>query len=157
MSSHCDPAVSPPWVCNSHPELAVSFPGVCNSHSELTATTAWWAHRLISQIAHSRVTVWAHLVCSLWGKWVTSKWVCRQLSCELSVLAESSNSFLGYQWWTDLETSQAKYKYTVFLRQNKGGGITPYATPPLIQPWQVTQKMIMGDNEHMHITSHKTS
>ena len=46
---------------SSHYELAVSFPWVYNSHSELTATTA---HRVISEIAQSKLTMrvilWVH-------------------------------------------------------------------------------------------------
>ena len=75
---------------SSHCELAMSFPWVCNSHSELSATTAWRAHRVISRIAHSKLvvwvensqkahnkfTVWAHLLSSLWvwANQVSSKW-----------------------------------------------------------------------------------
>ena len=57
---------------SSHCELAVSFPWVCNSHSELTATTAWWAHWVISRIAHSKLTLWvansrkAHSKLTVW-------------------------------------------------------------------------------------------
>ena len=58
-------------------------------HSELTATTAWWAHRLISQIGHSKLMVWRsqlwdHLMSALWGRWVASKWACHEVSCELA-------------------------------------------------------------------------
>ena len=42
--------------------LAVSFLWVCNSYSELTATTAWWAHSVISKplTASSRCELQTH-------------------------------------------------------------------------------------------------
>ena len=55
--------------------------------SELSAATPWWAHRVIlraalskltvwvanSRKAHSKLTMWAHLVSSLRANWVSSK------------------------------------------------------------------------------------
>ena len=80
---------------NSHCELAMSFPWVCNSHTELTATAACGAHWVISWMAHSKLTVWvansqkahsvSHLVNSLWGNWVSSKWAFCVFQCELTV------------------------------------------------------------------------
>ena len=90
---------------SSHCELAVSSLLVCNSHCELTATTAWWAHRVISWIthsklivwvansrrAHSKLTVWAHLVSLLWvSGLVASKWIAMIFNVS-SELAVSSN------------------------------------------------------------------
>ena len=52
--------------------LLWAFCEVCNSHSELTATTARWAHQVISQIAHSKLTLWvanswkAHSKLTVW-------------------------------------------------------------------------------------------
>ena len=43
-----------------------------------------------SRRAHSKLTVWAHLVSWPWGRWVTSKWTCCELPCELM----ASNSSL---------------------------------------------------------------
>ena len=47
------------YKMSSHCELAVSFLWVCSSHSKLTATISWWAHRMISQVGHIKLTVWA--------------------------------------------------------------------------------------------------
>ena len=98
MSSHCELAVSLLWVCNSHSELTTA-----------TAATAWWTQWVISQIAHSKLTVWdaasqkAHRRLKVWGiLWIH----CEVTECpqnELSVsfnvssqlVAVSSNSSLG--------------------------------------------------------------
>ena len=51
-----------------------------STHSELTATTAWWAHRVISWIAHSKLTVWvansqrAHSKLTVWAHLVSFLW-----------------------------------------------------------------------------------
>ena len=79
MSSHCELAVSFPWVCNLHGELAVSYSwdhqmtSPCSSSCELTVRVA------NSCKAHSKLTVWAHLVSSLWANWVSSKWANREM------------------------------------------------------------------------------
>ena len=80
-------------------KLAVSFPWVCNSHSELTATTAWWAHQVISQIAHSKFTVWvansqkAHSKLTVW----VILWVhCDVTQCPQNELLVSFN--VSSQW-----------------------------------------------------------
>ena len=78
MSSHCEFAVSFPWVCNSHGELAVTYSwdyqmGSPCSSSELTVRVA------NSWKAHSKLTVWAHHVSSLWANWVSSKWPHREI------------------------------------------------------------------------------
>ena len=59
-----------------------------SSQETNSATPAWWAHSKLmvwvanSQKAHS---VRAHLVSSLWGNWVSSKWAFHEFQCELSV------------------------------------------------------------------------
>ena len=52
-------SISSQWShkISSHCELAVSFPWVCNSCNELTASTAWLVHRMISWIGHSKLTM----------------------------------------------------------------------------------------------------
>ena len=64
--------VSFQWVCSSHGKLAVSYScnhlisSPCSGNSELTVSVAnTWK-------AHSKLTVWAHLVSSLWGYWMSS-------------------------------------------------------------------------------------
>ena len=65
---------------SSRYELAVSFLWFCNSHSELTTTTAWWAHRVISQIAHSKLTV--SVANSQKGHSKLTVWVILRVHCE---------------------------------------------------------------------------
>ena len=77
----------------------------------------WWAQWMISRIvyskltvwvanskkAHSKLTVWAHLVNSLWATWVSSKWATVSFNISLSELAEISNSSLSitYVIWVN--------------------------------------------------------
>ena len=67
-------SVSSQWThkMSWHLKLAVRFLWVCNLHRELIPTTAWWAHWMISQIAHSKLTMWvansrkAHCKLTVW-------------------------------------------------------------------------------------------
>ena len=78
-----------PWGFNS--EITVS--SLLPLHGELIG----WSHKYLTassqcelQIhggltSHSKITIWAHPGSSLWGRWVASKWACREFSCEHTV------------------------------------------------------------------------
>ena len=70
----CELGMSFPWVCNSLGELCVSYlwdhqmSSPSSGSSELTVRVA------NSRKAHRKLTVWAHVLSSLWADWVSCKW-----------------------------------------------------------------------------------
>ena len=79
------------WMshCENNSEITVSI--LLPLHGELVRMISWIAHSKLtvwdvnSWSTHSKVTVWAHLGSLLWGRWVASKWACREFSCEIAV------------------------------------------------------------------------
>ena len=63
--------VSFPWVCNSHCELAVSYSWDHTMSSPRSGSSERTVIVANSRKAHSKLTVWAHLVSSLWANWVS--------------------------------------------------------------------------------------
>ena len=77
---------------------------------ELTVTTTWWAHRVIPQIAHSKVTVWvanswkAHSKLTLWAYLVGSLWGrCRVIPYQIT---QFSWNFPGHRLGLSWKNSQ---------------------------------------------------
>ena len=87
--------------------------------SQLTATTAWWARRLISRIAHNKLTVW---VANLWKD--NSKltlWVIMSVHCEVTECPqnEPTVSFNVSSHWVSCELKFFK-KSSITLSSKKG-------------------------------------
>ena len=108
--SHCELAVSFPWVCNSHGELTVSYSwdqpmsSPCSGSSELTVRVAnpWKAHSKLtfelmesSQQAHSVSSSCEFAVWWTSGFKMSLSWV---IMWAHKVLVVSSNSSLGFMW-----------------------------------------------------------